>query len=56
MGPGFPTGWSVNREYGPVWVEWVNSHCPADPVRAGHKTYDLNQGTTGTLFTGDNDV
>ncbi|MET9789693.1 M4 family metallopeptidase [Streptomyces canus] len=30
----------------------------ADPDRAGHKTYDLNQGTsgTGTLFTDDNDV
>jgi Zn-dependent metalloprotease len=29
-----------------------------DPDRAGHKTYDLNQGTsgTGTLFTDDNDV
>ncbi|KUO09634.1 M4 family metallopeptidase [Streptomyces sp. DSM 15324] len=29
-----------------------------DPGRAGHKTYDLNQGTsgTGTLFTDDNDV
>ncbi|MDQ0931050.1 M4 family metallopeptidase [Streptomyces turgidiscabies] len=30
----------------------------ADGARAGHKTYDLNQGTTGTgtLFTDDNDV
>ncbi|MEV7076225.1 M4 family metallopeptidase [Streptomyces sp. NPDC093990] len=30
----------------------------SDPDRAGHKTYDLNQGTsgTGTLFTDDNDV
>jgi Zn-dependent metalloprotease len=29
-----------------------------DPDRAGHKTYDLNQGTSGTgsLFTDDNDV
>ncbi|MFJ9119342.1 M4 family metallopeptidase [Streptomyces sp. NPDC102394] len=29
-----------------------------DPDRAGHKTYDLNQGTsgTGTLFTDDNDA
>ncbi|WP_105971831.1 M4 family metallopeptidase [Streptomyces geranii] len=29
-----------------------------DGARAGHKTYDLNQGTsgTGTLFTDDNDV
>ncbi|WP_256918905.1 M4 family metallopeptidase [Streptomyces hilarionis] len=29
-----------------------------DPDRAGHKTYDLKQGTsgTGTLFTDDNDV
>ncbi|MFJ4206124.1 M4 family metallopeptidase [Streptomyces sviceus] len=29
-----------------------------DPDRAGHKTYDLGQGTsgTGTLFTDDNDV
>ncbi|MFJ6393290.1 M4 family metallopeptidase [Streptomyces sp. NPDC091972] len=30
----------------------------SDPNRAGHKTYDLNKGTsgTGTLFTDDNDV
>ncbi|MGW2618864.1 M4 family metallopeptidase [Streptomyces sp. NPDC001500] len=30
----------------------------SDPDRAGHKTYDLRQGTsgTGTLFTDDNDV
>ncbi|MFF7281109.1 M4 family metallopeptidase [Streptomyces griseorubiginosus] len=29
-----------------------------DPDRAGHRTYDLNQGTsgTGTVFTDDNDV
>ncbi|MGY6025398.1 M4 family metallopeptidase [Streptomyces spinosirectus] len=55
------TGSGTGQFVGPVPLGTTQSGSTyqlIDPERAGHKTYDLNQGTsgTGTLFTDDNDV
>ncbi|SES43866.1 Zn-dependent metalloprotease [Streptomyces sp. yr375] len=55
------TGTGTGQYSGPVSLGTTRSGSTyqlTDGDRAGHKTYDLNQGTsgTGTLFTDDNDV
>ncbi|UIX34719.1 M4 family metallopeptidase [Streptomyces sp. GQFP] len=55
------TGEGTGQYVGPVAVGSTlsgSTYQLSDPDRAGQKTYDLNQGTsgTGTLFTDDNDV
>ncbi|MET7457864.1 M4 family metallopeptidase [Streptomyces sp. NPDC005574] len=58
---GVDTGTGTGQFSGPVPLSTTlsgSTYQLVDGDRAGHRTYDLNQGTsgTGTLFTDDNDV